>query len=220
MNEPEDTLHLYEQYFKIKDSDDWSLRDLLQYALELILSGEEEYVPTNISKDFSLTREYLLAEIDNAVREQKKNKRLPDMPIVASELSCLGAFLKQDELDQLEKLLNGDFRGRRGIKKDRDETKHVDMRRWLAYKDHAVTLTRQEALDELVMKENIDERNVERSIKRGSKYFLEDLRSISHQGIFNGLDIIKSLRHRMIKSEIQRLLDRSVQSTNKDVKHE
>jgi len=162
----------------------------------------------------------MLDEIDNAIIEQKKNKKIPPMPVVASQISCLGAFLKEDELGKLEKLLNGDYGSKRGIKKDSAVTRQDDIERLLIYKDLRAILTHEDAISRLAQQEKIHERSAERAVseKRGQKYFHDDLLSISNEGKLECFSIFYSLRRKMIKDELQRLLHSSDKSTRKDYK--
>lgn len=218
MNDQEESVQLYEHFFNIEHSDTWSLNDLLQYALELIVSDDEDCFPTDVSKDLCFTREHMLDEINNAIIEQEKNNKMPPMPVVASQISCLGAFLKEDELSKLEKLLNGDYGGKRGKKHDVEVTRRDDIDRMLKHRDLRTTLTHEEANFRLAQQEKIHERSAGRAIKRGQGYFREDLSSISNEGALESLDILYSLRRKMIKNEIQRLLSSSDESTRKDYK--
>jgi len=217
MNNLEDSLHLYEEFLKIEDSDTWLLNDLLQYALEIIINDDEDCTPTDVSKDLSLAREYMLGEIDNAISEQKKNKKLPPMPIVASKISCLGTFLKEDELSKLERLLNGDYRGKKGKKKDTETTRGIDIERLFIYKGHMATSSHKEAIGKIADQERIDDSSARKAIRRGSKYIKEGLHSLAEGQGFHRLDLVNSLRRKIIINEIKKLLPSLSALTSKEL---
>ena len=216
----EEEVHLYEHYFNIEHSDTWSLNDLLQYALELIISDEEDCVPSDISEDLRIARKYMLNEIDNAIQAQRKNKAIPPMPIVASNISRLGAFLRKDELSKVEELLNCEYRRKRGIKKDAAVTKQDDIERLFNYRKYNSNLSRPEAIEKLAQREKIDDRSAERAIKRGKEYLQNILRSAPTEMMLDRLELLNLLRCKMIKNEIQRLLSYSDESTREDHKSE
>ena len=222
MNDLKDFVHVYEQFFKIENSDSWSLNDLLQYTLELSLSGDEDCIPIEVSKDFDLTRKYMLDEINNAISsEQKKRIKIPPMPVVASNISCLGAYLKEDELAKLEKLLNGGYRGKRGEKHNAEKTRHSAIERMLIYRDFRTTMTYENAVYELAEQLGIHERTVQRSIEAGQKYFSED-----KSDLFNELDpdmtefVLRRARLRTIKDEIQTLMSCPDESSKRKCKND
>jgi len=217
MNDHEDTQQLYEHCLKIKSSETWSLSDLLQYVLELILSDEDDCIPADISDIITLAREKMSVEIENAVSEQKKNNDLPPMPIVASSLSCLGVFLKYDELDKLEKLLNGDYRRRRGQKSDENETKNIDISRLLIYRGYMANSSFKGAVEKLADREGIDDSSARKAIKRGDKYFKEFMHCISEQQGYDRADSVNYFRRQIIKNEIKKLLPSSSPSTIKEL---
>ena len=209
MNKLEYDQEIYENCLKIKSSDTWSLNDLLQYSLELILSDEEDCIPTDLSNDIILAREKMLAEIENAVSEQKKNNDLPPMPIVASSISCLGVFLKNDELGKLEKLLNRDYRRKRGEKSDADKTRGIDIERLFIHKGYLATCTSSEAVGELAYREGIDDSSARKAIKRGGEYLNETLHVLSGELGYKRADLVNFLRRQIIKNEIKKLLPSS-----------
>jgi len=216
LNDLEETHYLYEQFSKVGNSDAWSLTDLLQYALELILS-EENCIPTDVANNISLARENMLTEIENAVSEQKKNNDLPPMPIVASSISCLGVFLKNDELDKLEKLLNRDYRRKRGEKRDADETREFDIDRLFIYKELVANSSPKKAIDKLADREGIDDSSARKAIKRGSEYMKDFLHSLSKEQGFYRADLVNSLRRQIIRNEIKKLLPSLSALTSKEL---
>jgi len=217
MNNHEDVQQIYEHCLKIKSSETWSLSDLLQYVLELILSDEDDCIPADISDIITLAREKMSAEIENAVSEQKKNNDLPPMPIVASSLSCLGVFLKYDELDKLEKLLNSDYRRKPGQKRDVDETREIDISRLFIYRGYLATSSPGEAVGKLADREGIDDSSARKALKRGDKYLKEFLHYLSEEYGFNRADLVSSLRRQIIKNEIKKLLPSSSALTSEEL---
>lgn len=193
--------------FSIRPSDIWSLNDLLRYALELIISGDDECVPAGVS-DHSDIKQSMLDEINNAIAaEQSKKKRLPPMPVIAQNLTCLGLFLQDEELEKLEKVLNGEYRGKPGIKNDALQTKKDDIERTCIYFRDKSPRNYDNNISKLARKEKIDIRSVQRAIKRGVKYIREDIENEVKEAVSNKIDTFKPLRIEIIKIEMATLLD-------------
>lgn len=220
MNDLEDFVCAYEKFFKIENCDSWSLNDLLQYTLELILSGDEDCIPAEVLKDFDLNRKHMLDEIDNSIiSEQKKRTKIPPMPIVAENISHLGAYLKEDELSKLGDLLNGEYRGNKGIKNNTQMERQVAIDRTQIFENFITKMKYEDAISKLAERERIDNRTAQRSIKKGREFFKEDI-----SNLFKKLNpdmtafVLRRARLKTIKDEIKMLMSFPVEASRRKCK--
>lgn len=190
----------------------WNLDDLIKYCIELAEEEQENILEYSLLSSHAEVKECLLREIDESALLQQDKKKL-SMPNVAYYLEKLSLYLDHEEINELKKILRGDYRRKRGEKADKEQQRRDDKERFMLFWELKEEYGSTEAKSRLASKEKIDERSVERAVNRGYAYFLEEEKVREKNRFYEQLEEIKRMRLK----EIRMKLDQMINSQNNGI---